>query len=99
MVSAEARLRRVAGARVVIVDGVPAIYLNRSGKRVHVFKRAAESQEILERAVSALKDKQGYRTLRIDQVDGHPAHEAASTAKLLLAGAKRDYKGLIIGGR
>ncbi len=62
-------------------------------------KRALASDEILERAITVIRDKQGYRTLRIDEVDGQPAHEAPSTVKLPQAGAKRDDKGVIIGGR
>jgi ATP-dependent Lhr-like helicase len=98
-VTPEARLRREAGARVVLVGGVPVLYLGRGRKTAHVFRAALDDESLLEAAVRCLAESQGYKSLRLDKVDGHDAHEAPSTPALLRAGIRKEYKGLVLAGR
>ena len=90
------RIRREPGARVVLVGGVPALWLGRGARRMVVFSRAVSEPDRLEKAVEAIRGSLGFKSLRIDTVDSLPALESPHLEALLSAGCSRDYKGLVL---
>jgi ATP-dependent Lhr-like helicase len=93
----EARPRRAAGASVVLVDGLPALFLDRGGRQVTSFAAAHEEPGALDAAAGALRalllDRR-RRALRVERVDGVPALESPLRDAFLRAGFRADYKGL-----
>jgi ATP-dependent Lhr-like helicase len=89
--------RRDAGALVVLVGGVPVLYLGKGAKSLLTWDTGAAE---LEAAVQALKAHPGLRrTLRIDKIDGESALDSPLRAKLLSVGFAQDYKGLVLSNR
>jgi ATP-dependent Lhr-like helicase len=97
--SAEARPRRAAGAAVVLVDGVAALFLDRGGRQVTSFAPAHDEPGALDAAAAALHalllDRR-RRALRIERIDGAPALESPLRDAFLRAGFRADYKGLAL---
>ena len=97
-VEAEARktYQRVAGARVVLVDGQPILYLDRSHKGIQTFPDAAdESRARL--AIFALAGDRvalGSKGLSIERIDGAPADEWPLADLLRDAGFVQGFRGL-----
>jgi ATP-dependent Lhr-like helicase len=90
------RPRRVAGAAVALVEGVPALFLERSGRHVLTF---SEDPESLLRAAQALRGlfvDRRRRALRIERIDGEPALSSPLRAPFELAGFRSEYKGLAL---
>ena len=85
------RLRRVAGAKVVTVDGVPVLYVAANGRKLVTLPAARQDGPELEVAVKALN-----RAV-IAEVDGEPAVQSPLLSRLLSAGFARDYRGLRLG--
>lgn len=97
--SERARPRRVAGARVVLVDGELVLFVDRSARRVWSFPVADESleEEALGRAVRALHRLFEDRTrslLRIEEIDAEPAVRSPLAEVFTRAGFRPSYKGL-----
>jgi ATP-dependent Lhr-like helicase len=92
------RPRRVSGARVVLVDGHPVFFLEKSAKKLTTFPRA-EDPSMLEAAMDGLRQvarqKRG-RTLKIHHIDGEPARKSPLAARLLAAGFRQDLQGLVL---
>lgn len=91
-----ARPRRLAGARVVLVEGRPVLYLEPGGRSAVTLASAHDDSDDLARAVAALRAHLDYRTLRVARVDGGPAGAAPVAARLLAAGFQRDGVGLAL---
>jgi len=95
----EARPRRAAGAAVVLVDGLPALFLDRGGRQATTFAAAHEEPGALDAAAAALRalllDRR-RRTLRVERIDGEPALESPLRDALLRAGFRAEYKGLAL---
>jgi ATP-dependent helicase Lhr and Lhr-like helicase len=91
------RPRRLAGAQVILVDGEPLLFVERGGHSLVTFPRADEDAAALAKAVAALKERRGFRSLRVARVDGEEALRSARAAALLDAGFERDYRGLVLG--
>ena len=88
--------RRVAGATVVLVDGTPVLYLNRSGQKLRTF---ANHEDGLGRAVHALREvarRRRGKLLRIEEVDGAPARTSPHAARFREQGFTADHRGLIL---
>ena len=88
------RPQRVAGARVVLVDGAPALWLGKGGRAMVAF--VGDGDDTLGRAVAALRDTVDHRALRVERLDGaaittHPLRRA-----LERLGFTRDPKGLAL---
>jgi ATP-dependent Lhr-like helicase len=95
----EARPRRVAGAVVVVVDGLPALFADRGGRTAWTF--AGTDPAHLEAAARQLGQNRrwlGARTLRIELLDGVPARQAGACAALLRGGYAADHQGLAFVG-
>ena len=94
-----ARPARRVGATAILVDGALAVWLEPKAKR---FTTAPLPDEIIELALAIglprLAAKARRRELLIETVDGVPAGESPFARSLLAAGARIDYRGLVIRG-
>ncbi len=91
--------RRAVGAVVVLVGGVPVLYLDRNARRLRTFNGATEEQ--LERALPALRDVARRRprgTIALERVNDGSALSSALLPQLERAGFRRDYRYLRITG-
>ena len=91
-------LQRAAGAYVVLVDGVAAIYLERGGATLQTLP-AADDPEVAETAARALRglvDDRRVRELVITKVDGLPIAESPFRDLLTAAGFAQGYRGLVL---
>jgi ATP-dependent Lhr-like helicase len=89
-------LARAAGAQIVLVDGVPVLYVERSGRGI-VTLPATEQDGLLELAMPALLGyaaRHGAKGLTIERIDGAPAIESPLAAHLRTAGFASGYRGL-----
>ncbi|MGE3075714.1 MAG: DEAD/DEAH box helicase [Dehalococcoidia bacterium] len=87
--------QRVAGARVVLVNGDPVLYLDRGHRGLLTFP-AAESEDLLAEAINALSIDPialGSKGLSIERIDGLPAAESSLAASLLDAGFAKGFRG------
>jgi ATP-dependent helicase Lhr and Lhr-like helicase len=91
------RPARAAGAFVVLVDGEPAVALERSGRSLTTF-RAAEDVSRWGPALRGLVDRRRLRKLEIVKVDGVPVHETPWPERLVAAGFTPGYRGLTYRG-
>ncbi len=97
--TSDARPRRAAGAFVVVVDGAPALFLDRGARQVASFATAHEAPEVLiaaARAVRVLLLDRRRRALRIERIDGESALTSPVRDAFLHAGFRADYKGLTL---
>lgn len=88
--------KRHAGARLVLVDGVPALFLDRGGVLL-TFTDADDA--MIERAFVALRDamaKHGKKATRIDTIDDEPALQSSRAALFKALGVTFDHRGLVI---
>ncbi len=97
--TAEARPRRSAGARVVLVAGELALYLDRGGQRAFTFAPAEPSREdeaadLAARALHRLFHDRSRSGLRIETIDGVAAAASPLAEAFLRAGFRSGYKGL-----
>jgi len=90
------RPRRAPGAIVVLVDGRPALYLDRGSGRMTTFE-AVEEPTVLEPALAALVPgltRLGRRRLVVGEIDGEPARQSSLFERLVEAGFRAGYRGL-----
>lgn len=88
--------KRVAGASVVLVDGVATLYVPPRGKNLITFP-AADDPEILAAAGGALvaiAARRRGKSLRIETVDGEPAGSSRHADPLRQIGFRAGYRGL-----
>ncbi len=91
-------LQRAAGAYVVLVDGVAALYLERGGGTVQVLP-AGDDPDVgvaAARALDVLVADGRTRELVITKVDGEPVGSASFRDRLLAAGFVPGYRGLVL---
>jgi len=85
--------RRAGGAAVVLVGGVPVLYLDRKARRLRTFADVTEEQ--LERALPALRDIARYRprgAISLERINDESAMSSALLPQLESAGFTRDYR-------
>lgn len=88
------RAARSAGSSVVLVDGVPAALLDRSGRNLTTFTHPTEPAVWLP-ALTALVSTGRLRKLEVTRVDGVAVHEAPPWPALLeSAGFTAGYRGM-----
>ena len=90
--ASEGRPVRAAGAHVVLIDGRPAVELERGGRSLVTFG-AAEDPAWIEALIGLAKDGRVPR-LEIARADGRPINETPWADPLTAAGFKPGYKGL-----
>jgi ATP-dependent Lhr-like helicase len=90
--------RRSAGARIVLVDGELALYLDRSGRQVSTFEAVGEGEAlaIAAGALGGVLADRRRRALRIERIDGEPALDSPLRRIFEAAGFRAEYKGLAL---
>jgi ATP-dependent Lhr-like helicase len=94
-------LPRAAGASVVLVDGVAALYVERGGKTLQTLP-AFDDPDVAAAAVPALRRLIGEgrdRELVVTKVDGLPVGQSPHRDALLRAGFVAGYRGLVLRDR
>ncbi|GIU96879.1 MAG: DEAD/DEAH box helicase [Actinomycetota bacterium] len=94
--STPGRPSRSAGAFVVLVDGAPAVFVERGGGTLATF--AGAEPTLWADAVAALVKDGRLRRLEVRRVDGVPVHEHPAAAALGAAGFVQGYRGLVLRG-
>lgn len=101
-----ARLRRAVASWVVLVDGLPALYVDRGGERVVCFEQAlavdggsatGEGEARLERAIRCLVrrlDRLGRTRIQVEEIDGERARASVLADAFVRAGFRAGYRGL-----
>jgi ATP-dependent Lhr-like helicase len=90
-------LRRGAGALVTLVDGEPALYLERGGRALFTFGGVESARlERAARALVALLERRSPKSTRIDSIDGELALSSSHAAMLRALGLSFDHKGFFI---
>jgi ATP-dependent Lhr-like helicase len=95
-VSALARPRRSAGARVALAGGRLVAFIERGARKLWTFRDGAgePAPEWAARALRSLFADRSIALLRLEEVDGVPAAESPLAETLLRAGFRRGYRGL-----
>ena len=98
------RPRRALGAIVVLVDGRPALYLDRGSGRLTTFAAAwereqerAQKEAVLEPALAAFVPglaRLGRRRLVVGEIDGEPARRSMLFDDFVRIGFRAGYRGL-----
>lgn len=92
-----ARPRRVAGGKIVLVDGLPAFFVEASAKKLVTFP-ALNTPALAQQAAQALTQlaatAKGKR-LHIEQIDGQPASSSPWAPLLQNVGFKTDWLHLV----
>ncbi len=91
-------LQRAAGAYVVLVDGVAALYVDRGGGSIQMLP-AADDPEVARPAIAALRGLVASgrtRELVVTKVDGEPVGGSPWRDALLEAGFVAGYRGLVL---
>ncbi len=88
-------LARTAGARVVLVNGAPVLYLERGG-RAAVTLPAFEDEVVAAAAIAAFaRDAAATnRPFAVERLDGEPAGSSPAAAAFVRAGFAPGYRGL-----
>jgi ATP-dependent helicase Lhr and Lhr-like helicase len=89
------RPARVAGAAVVLVDGVPAIYLERGGRSLLTFAPAVDPAAWLPALVDEVVAGR-RRKLELTRIDGVDVHDHPLRAALIDAGFLVGHRGLTL---
>jgi ATP-dependent Lhr-like helicase len=88
---------RMAGAYVVLADGEPVVYLERSGRAMRTFPAFADRMTALEalRALVRPGPDSSLRRIRLERIDGEPVLTSPHHGLVLDAGFQRTYRGLV----
>jgi ATP-dependent Lhr-like helicase len=91
-------LTRSAGAYVVLVDGEPALYLERGGRSLQTLPAfgEADTAAVALNALRQLLADGRYRALQVERVDGAPVAESVHAPALAAAGFQRAYRGWLL---
>ncbi|MGZ8607464.1 MAG: Lhr family helicase, partial [Actinomycetota bacterium] len=92
----EGRPARVAGAYIVLADGVPAAYLERGARTLVTFVDAAASD--WPDAVASLVKDGRLRRVELTRIDGATAAASPFSPALRAAGFVDGYRGLVLRG-
>ncbi len=92
-----ARPRRAPGARVVLVDGLPALFVEAGGRAITTLPAFA-APGVAARALAALVAASGggSRAIRVHRIDGHAACASRWSDAFRAAGFTEDYKGFAL---
>jgi ATP-dependent Lhr-like helicase len=93
-------LQRAAGAYVVLVDGVAALYLERGGSTLQTLP-AADDPNVAQLALTALPALVAdgrVKELVITRIDGVPVGQSPWRDRLLEAGFTPGYRGVVLRG-
>ncbi len=94
-----ARPARRVGATVILVDGELAIWLEPSGKRIATGQLPGETIELaMAVGLPRIAARTRRRELLVETIDGTAAATSPHARSLLAAGARIDYRGLVVRG-
>ena len=91
-------LQRAAGASVVLVDGVAALYVDRGGSSLQTLP-AFDDPDVAAAALGALKGliaDGNRRELVVGKIDGEPVAQSRWSESMLSAGFIKGYRGLVL---
>ncbi len=90
------QLVRTAGAKVILVDGEPVLYVERSGRGVVCLapEQDTNAVDLACRALAAGAARNGARGLTIERIDGQPAAGSRLARQLESLGFVTGYRGL-----
>jgi len=92
-----ARPARRVGATVILVDGELAIWVEPKGKRLATGQLPDDSLELaMAVGLPRIAARARRRELLVESIDGTPAQDSPHARGLLAAGARIDYRGLVI---
>jgi ATP-dependent Lhr-like helicase len=92
-----ARPARRVGATAILVDGELAVWAEPRGKRLATGALPAETIELaLAVGLPRIAARTRRRELLVEAIDGVPAPESPLARALIAAGARADYRGLVI---
>lgn len=89
---------RAAGAYVVLVDGIPVLYLERGGRSVVTFEAFDQHDDVAVAAATALAELAPRRprsTLTIERINGEPVQGQEAADVFQAAGFTSGYRGLV----
>ena len=87
--------KRATGARVVLVDGQAALWVDKGGKRFLTLE-AFGDPEVARRAVAAwVAAHDSHKTLTVRTLDGEGAKDSPHAGRFREAGFVEDYRGLL----
>lgn len=90
------RPRRAAGARVVLVDGEPVLFMEKGQKKWLSFPAAAEKLEHAAPALQEMARRAKGKMLRMQTLDGESAGRSPLAEKLRGLGFATDFTGLML---
>ncbi|MBA2545095.1 MAG: hypothetical protein H0V17_35960, partial [Deltaproteobacteria bacterium] len=96
---ASAHPARRSGASAILVDGALAVWVEPKGKRLATGSLPAETIELaLTVGLPRVAARARRRELLVETIDGIAAAESSLARGLLAAGARVDYRGLVVRG-
>jgi ATP-dependent Lhr-like helicase len=90
------RPRRAAGCAAVLVDGAPALFLDRAGRHALSFDAPREALVAAAAALRGVFVDRRRRALRLERIDGEPALASPLRPAFERAGFRAEYKGLAL---
>jgi ATP-dependent Lhr-like helicase len=90
------KLQRAAGAFVVLVDGEPALYVERGCKGLMTLPAFEGQPALALGALTRLAESTARRELVVERVDGEAVLNSPLRAQLEQAGFRREYLGLTL---
>lgn len=89
-------LQRVAGARLILLDGRPVLYLDRGGRGVVTLPAFDEKQAaaLATGALVSLAEETGGRGLTLDRIDGEQPLQSPHLQRFIAAGFVTGFHGL-----
>jgi ATP-dependent Lhr-like helicase len=88
------RPARSAGAYVVVVDGTPALFLERGGRSLATFASTVDTAESWIEPLQGLVKDGRLRSIELARIDGEPAASSPIAEVLLGHGFTQGYRGL-----
>ncbi len=89
------RPARAAGSMVILVEGEAVAYLDRSGRSLVTFPKAADDDRWVEALAGLVKDGR-LRSLEVQRIDGDPALSSPIAPRLRGVGFVDGYRGLVL---
>ena len=89
------RPARAAGSMVILVEGEAVAYLDRSGRSLVTFPKAADDDRWVEALAGLVKDGR-LRSLELQRIDGDPALSSPIAPRLRGVGFVDGYRGLVL---